>query len=61
MLIPPAAVIVTCVVTVPPAEGTNGLVAKLTASPLAGEAESVTAEENVPEDFMVRIEVAAEP
>lgn len=61
MLISPVTVTVTCVVTLPPAEGSKGLVAKLTPNPFAGEAESVTGEENDPDDWMVRVDVAVEP
>ena len=35
--------------------------AKLKVRPLGGEAESVTAEENVPEDRIVRVEVTVDP
>jgi hypothetical protein len=49
------------VVAVPATGVTSGFVAKLTLNPLAAEAESVTGEANVPEDCMVRVDVAAEP
>lgn len=61
LLTDPDAVTVTRVDALPPLGGTIGLVAKVTVRPLAGEPESVTAEENMPNDCIVRVDVAVVP
>lgn len=57
----PEAVTATWVDALPPTGGTTGLVAKAMVRPLGGDAERLTVEENVPEDCIVRVEVAADP